>query len=98
MDPISGYPRASHSATCDVIAGKDRGMFIYFEICLSQCQWVAVHSAAVTITFLVVAERSMLPADPALAQPPTKGPLPLVHRWTFSEFDAFFYFSSIPNL
>jgi len=33
VDPISGNPRASHSATCDVIAGKDCGMFVYFEIC-----------------------------------------------------------------
>jgi len=33
VDPISGNPRASHSATCDVIAGKDCGMFVYFVIC-----------------------------------------------------------------
>jgi len=33
-----------------------------------------------------------LPVDPALAQPPTKGPLPLIHRWTFSDLTPSFTF------
>jgi len=81
VDPIYGNPQASHSATCDVIAGKYCEMFMFtlrfVSLCcfssrstvefsylssslsLSQCQWVAVRSAAVTITFLVVAKRSI---------------------------------------
>jgi len=33
VQAVTNIPRASHSAACDVIAGKDCGMFVYFEIC-----------------------------------------------------------------
>jgi len=48
---------------CDFVLFSSRSTvkfsYLSSNLSLSQCQWVAVRLAAVTITFLVVAERSI---------------------------------------